>query len=73
MPKSAIIPFSADGSATKSGKKYNVQLMQEALEEAKFILDGTDGAGVRFYDRMCVAWPLSLVVVSVTALSRTHS
>lgn len=28
--------------------------MQKALEEAKFILDGTDGAGVRFYDRMYV-------------------
>lgn len=36
----------------KSAKKYNPQLMQEALEEAMFILDGTDGAGVRFYDRM---------------------
>lgn len=54
MPKSAILPFSQDVGVLKSAKKYNAQLMQEALEEAMFILDGTDGAGIRFYDRMYV-------------------
>lgn len=54
VPKSAILPFTEDIGVLKTAKKYNTQLMQKALEEAKFILDGTDGAGVRFYDRMYV-------------------
>ncbi|TYZ62765.1 hypothetical protein PybrP1_008441 [[Pythium] brassicae (nom. inval.)] len=52
VPKSAILPFTEDIGVLKTAKKYNTQLMQKALEEAKFILDGTDGAGVRFYDRI---------------------
>uniref|UniRef100_K3WS00 PHD-type domain-containing protein n=1 Tax=Globisporangium ultimum (strain ATCC 200006 / CBS 805.95 / DAOM BR144) TaxID=431595 RepID=K3WS00_GLOUD len=52
LPKSGILPFSEDVSALKSVKKYNTQLMQQALDEAKLILDGTEGAGVHFYDRI---------------------
>lgn len=52
VPKSSILPFSDDLSSVKGAKRYNLPLIEEALDEAKIVWEMTDDAGTRFYDRM---------------------
>ncbi|EGZ05812.1 hypothetical protein PHYSODRAFT_551242 [Phytophthora sojae] len=52
VSKSSIQPFPEDLTTLTGSAKYNQALIQEALDEAKFVLDVTDETGRRFFDRI---------------------
>ncbi|KAH7479723.1 hypothetical protein KRP22_010253 [Phytophthora ramorum] len=52
VSKSSIQPFPEDLTALAASNKYNQHLIQEALDEAKLVMDMTDETGRRFFDRI---------------------
>ncbi|KAE9354507.1 hypothetical protein PR003_g3335 [Phytophthora rubi] len=52
VSKSSIQPFPEDLTTLTGSAKYNQALIQEALDEAKFVLDVTDETARRFFDRI---------------------
>lgn len=52
VSKSSIQPFPEDLTTLTASNKYNQHLIQEALDEAKLVMDVTDDTGRRFFDRM---------------------
>ncbi|KUF99554.1 GPI-anchor transamidase [Phytophthora nicotianae] len=52
VSKSSIQPFPEDLSTLTASNKYNQQHIQEALDEAKLVMDVTDETGKRFFDRI---------------------
>lgn len=52
VPKSAILPFSETISTFKISKRHSLPMIQEAMNEAKTILDAMDDNAKHFYDRM---------------------
>lgn len=52
VSKSSIQPFPEDLTTLTASTKYNQQHIQEALDEAKLVMDVTDETGKRFYDRI---------------------
>ncbi|KAG2866757.1 hypothetical protein PC113_g2544 [Phytophthora cactorum] len=52
VSKSSIQPFPEDLTTLTASNKYNQQHIQDALDEAKLVMDGTDETGKRFFDRI---------------------
>ncbi|KAI9995052.1 hypothetical protein PInf_012044 [Phytophthora infestans] len=52
VSKSSIQPFPEDLTTLTASNKYNQQHIQEALDEAKLVMDVTDETGKRFFDRI---------------------
>ncbi|CEG48552.1 phd zinc finger (c3hc4 type) family protein [Plasmopara halstedii] len=52
VSKSSIQPFPEDLTTLTASTKYNQLHIQEALDEAKIVIDMTDETGKRFYDRI---------------------
>ncbi|OWZ16331.1 hypothetical protein PHMEG_0009888 [Phytophthora megakarya] len=52
VSKSSIQPFPEDLTTFTASNKYNQQHIQEALDEAKLVMDVTDETSKRFYDRI---------------------
>ncbi|KAG6618972.1 phd zinc finger (c3hc4 type) family protein [Phytophthora cinnamomi] len=52
VSKSSIQSFPEDLTTLTGSNKYNQALIQEALDEAKFVMDVTDEIGKRFFDRI---------------------
>ena len=62
VTKSSIQPFPEDLTTLTASNKYNQALIQEALDEAKLVMDVTDDTGRRFFDRMCVGTRLMITI-----------
>ncbi|KAG2929556.1 hypothetical protein PC114_g2752 [Phytophthora cactorum] len=52
VSKSSIQPFPEDLTTLTASNKYNQQHIQDALDEAKLVMDVTDETGKRFFDRI---------------------
>ncbi|CAI5709224.1 unnamed protein product [Hyaloperonospora brassicae] len=52
VSKSSIQPFPKDLTTLTASNKYNQHLIQEALDEAKLVMDVTDETGKCFFDRI---------------------
>ncbi|CAI5738318.1 unnamed protein product [Peronospora destructor] len=52
VTKSSIQPFPDDLTTLTASNKYNQALIEEALDEAKLVMDVTDDTGRRFFDRI---------------------
>ncbi|TDH72927.1 uncharacterized protein CCR75_003101 [Bremia lactucae] len=52
VSKASIQPFPEDLTMLTASNKYNQQHIQEALDEAKLVMDVTDETGKRFFDRI---------------------
>jgi hypothetical protein len=52
VSKSSIQPFPEGPTTLTASNKYNQHLIQEALDEAKLVMDVMDETARRFFDRM---------------------
>ena len=68
VSKSSIQPFPKDLTTLTASNKYNQHLIQEALDEAKLVMDVTDETGKCFFDRMCVTTTTVFICIQDIAM-----